>query len=420
MADSMRAAAALADRLGDQVEVVLPDSEPVIDTGQLSARRVELRQVAGLSAGGEMELEPGRWEFGPGQHSSGPLQSGDPDRVAFTLLVDEDRRVMIEPGDETVRLDGREVDGLLQVGARTIDAGSARFIVTRPRPKHRRGGGVERLPKDGEPAALAPLPPSSISRAAAQERARLHLGPEEIQHRISGGRSRLWNRSVNHPLFATAVVGFGDVPLKQPGGGRRRGAVQSVPVPVSLDLLGLSTVVNGERELQLAVVRQLLMSLVATTHPRDLHIDLQSDQPELAFVRELPHAKSKGGRRGGRKRPTLLVIDQDQPTGGDEAEDGTGQWPVLADGGALLVVGRRRQPIPDGAQVVLVGDETSLSVRSGGSDRRWFRGLTPVGYAETMVADLAELLGRANGSASRSGDDRGASQGRPAGADTNP
>jgi hypothetical protein len=70
---------------------------------------------------------------------------------------------------------------------------------------------------------------------------------------------------------------------------------------------------------------------------------------------------------------------------------GRDRWPILPGGGAMLILGRRNDPIPEGADVVTVVDELFLSVQSGDGDRV-VQGATPVGFAASMAQELADRL----------------------------
>ncbi len=371
MSDSLRPAALLVDRLGDRLDVVLPESEPAIDGNRLAATSIELRQVAGLAAGRSMALGQGSWEFGPDERSDG-LGAGDPDRIGFTLTLDDDLVASIAPGDHPVRLDDEPVVGPTEVAGRMINAGSARFVVARPRPARRRSGG-EIPPGQIDPWVTAPLPstppapvPGVDPGRLAALRWRCHAGADGLVHRIESGRSHLWHRDRQHPLFGTAMVGVADLP----------GAV-----PIAIDALGANTVLTGCRSHQLAVARHIVLGLAATIHPADLRLGLQSELPDLAFIRDLPHAAASTPPRRSERPPTLLVVDgaTNRP------------MPVLADGGALLVLGQAGSLAPRQATWLGVVDPCSLSIETR-QHRRTPRGITPVGFGASLAADLAAEL----------------------------
>jgi hypothetical protein len=381
MTDSLKAAAALADRLGGSLDSVLPEAEPVIDSGALAAHRMELRQVAGISAGGSMELRPGRWDFGPVRTGPGRLQDGEPDSIGFTLVVGSDLGATIGPGEHPVRLDDQPVMAPAKVGGRMINAGSARFVIARPRPPRKRdGGGGDPPASQLDPWVLEPVPrPGPLGPRMADllhQRRRLHYGPDEIRHRVEGGGPLLWNRGPDHPLFGTAVIGMADVSV------RGNGIEVAAAAPVSIDAVGSSTVLVGRRSYQLAVARHLILGLAATIDPRDLRLGLHSELPELAFVRNLPHATEVRSGIGGPRRRNLLVVDR--AAGGD-------RWPILPGGGTMLILGRRHDPVPEGADVVTVVDEAFLSVQCGDGERV-IQGVTPTGFAAMLAQELADRL----------------------------
>lgn len=371
MSDSLRPAAALVDRLGDRLDLILPETGSVIDRDRLAATSIELRQVAGLAAGRSMALGPGSWDFGPDDRSDG-LGDGDPTRVGFTLTLDDDLVPSITPGDHPIRLDDEPVVAPTEVAGRMINAGSARFVVTRPRPTRRRSGGD--IPAGQiDPWVNEPLPvtppsavPGADPRRLAALRWRSHVGADGVVHRIQSGRSHLWPRDRNHPLFGTAVVGVVDLPLA---------------VPISIDVVRTSTVLTGSRAHQLAMARHIVLGLAATTHPRDLRLGLQSELPDLAFVRDLPHAAAAPSSRRADRPPTLLVVD------------GTGSrpLPVLADGGALLILGRSGAQAPRGATWLGVADPCTLTIETDAAHRTR-RGVTPVGFGASLAVELAARL----------------------------
>jgi len=274
------------------------------------------------------------------------------------------------------------------VAGRIINAGSARFVVARPRPPRKRDGGAGDPPASRlDPWVLDPLPrPGNLGPRVADlvhQRRRLHYGPDEIRHRIEGGGALLWTRTPDHPLFGTAVVALADVVL------RGNGIDVAAPSPVSIDAVGSSTVLVGRRSYQLAVARHIVLSLAATADPGDLRIGLHSELPELAFVRDLPHATEV--RSGGPRRRTLLVVDRARSEDPSMVRPGRDRWPILPGGGAMLILGRRNDPIPEGADVVTVIDEHFLSVQSGTEDRV-VQGATPIGFAASMATELADRL----------------------------
>ncbi|MEM7275599.1 MAG: hypothetical protein AAF547_21160, partial [Actinomycetota bacterium] len=204
MTDFLRAAADLADKLGPiDLDEILPTTEPVIDCDDLAVHKVELRQIAGISAGGRLELTPGcEYDFGPVRRGHGRLDDGQPDSVGFTLRLDDQLSVTVGPGTGPVLIDAEPVTGPTDVGDRVINAGSARFVVARPRPPRKRRGRRREDTERLDPWVLAPVP-GPLGRAGGHpdraaelvdQRRRLHAGPDEVSHRIEGGGPLLWDR----------------------------------------------------------------------------------------------------------------------------------------------------------------------------------------------------------------------------------
>ncbi len=388
MTDSLRAAAKLVDRLGPDVDAILPEPQPTIDYGTIAADRMELRQVAGISAGGTLELRPGNYDFGPVKHGPGRLDDGDPDQVGFTLTLNGNLTATIGPGETPVLVDNQPVVEPTTLGGRVINAGSARFVVARPRPPRKRDAQPREIRLDTvDPWVWEPIPdPDGLdteSYPLIHQRRRLHYGPDEIRHRVSGGRSMLWDRDETHPLFGTAVVAMADIPL------RGVGVEIAAPIPVSIDVLGFNTMLIGERRLQLAVARHILLSLAASSHPEDLQLQLLSDREDLEFVADLPHAVGGGPSNGEDGPRRLFVLDR---------SEGLDRWPLsrFDDGRtSVLALTGPNDSVGVSANLLTVENETSISVVGGGGRPR-IGAATPVGFAHPMAVELADRLGLAH------------------------
>jgi hypothetical protein len=387
MTDSLTVATALFERLEQHPEWLLPEADPVIAAPTAPQDRVELRQIAGISAGGSMELTPGHWDFGPSDDEADRLQDGAPAWIGFSLHVDDHLSVIVEPGNQPVRVNGEAVRRPTVVDDAVIDAGTARFVVARPQ-----GGPTPSLPavSDDEDAwVVDPVPRPATMGTRLNElvarRRQLHPGPHGIRRRIEEGRTQFGARHSAHPLFGTAVVGMADIRV------RSYGLDVAAPSPVALDLVANSTVITGRRPHQLAVVRHLVLSLAATCHPEDLRIGLHSVLPDLAFVRDLPHAADHGGPALGRRGRTLLVVDRARPEPVGRGRSAAQRWPILPAGGTMLVLGRPHEPVPDGARIVSIHDEATLSIEPTTAGPG-ITDVTPVGYAETLALELADQL----------------------------
>lgn len=67
---------------------------------------VELRHVAGLTAGQTLPLGAGRFRFGPLRSDHGGLVAGTPDVVSFDLTIHDDGEIVLDVGAETVAVEG--------------------------------------------------------------------------------------------------------------------------------------------------------------------------------------------------------------------------------------------------------------------------------------------------------------------------
>lgn len=406
MTDSLHAAASLADKLGGDFDAILPDTAPAIDCDTLAADKMELRQVAGISAGGCLELQPGSYDFGPIRNGSGRLNSGRPDTVGFTLRLDGSLAASVGPGDAPIMLDDQPIAEETELSGRVINAGSARFVVARPRPPRKRGGAV-REPDVAQldPWILAPFPAAGRltgdARGKIEQRRRLHYSPDEVRHRIQAGGTQLWDRDPSHPLFGTAVVAMADVPVSAAGQELHHSEVSELTVegpavsvaaavPVSVNVLESKTMIFGERRLQLAVARHILLSLAAATHPKDLQIGLLSDSGDLNFLRRLPHADRSMAASVEDGSPIHKLIVVDGPDAAATTFDPSDELTTV-----LALARGGDQPSPD-CDVVMLWDQATIGV-AGGNGGQALDGATPVGFAQSMAVELVEKLHKLRG-----------------------
>ena len=87
---------------------------------------LELRQIAGLTSGSTMNLEPQCYDF-----------AQDGGSVGFQIQVDRNDRAVVIPHASTARIDAIDVERPSVIGLGVLDVGSARFVV-RPRREHKR------------------------------------------------------------------------------------------------------------------------------------------------------------------------------------------------------------------------------------------------------------------------------------------
>jgi hypothetical protein len=192
MTESAALAKALAAQLGDDLDRILgPESSdaPTFEVAKSPTLGLELRQVAGLSAGFAQSLPPGEHHFGPGSENS----AGDERTKPFTVTVDDGNIAWIT-SSVNVRLDGRIVKEPTEVGRGVIDAGSARFVVSQSRPPARRrtGSGQRAVLRAAEPPRLAQI---RIAEYATKPE------PEAKKRRFGLRSSDSGNTTVGSPLI---------------------------------------------------------------------------------------------------------------------------------------------------------------------------------------------------------------------------
>ncbi|MBT8241990.1 MAG: hypothetical protein KJN63_12260, partial [Acidimicrobiia bacterium] len=263
---------------------------------------LELRQVAGLSAGFTQTLPAGEHHFGAGSGNA----AGDVRTKPFTLTVDENNTAWITTS-VNVRLDGQVVKGRTAVDRGIIDAGSARFVVSPSRPPTRRRGGnsgrviakaVEAPPAERIRIAeymTSPEPPErkkrfgratdreasktsplidrilEIRRHAVQyERSRVPDSGQLMQM-VMAGADHMGHVEPGDDGFANIPIAYGDLlwqpPIDRPDRipselviqVQQQSILPSVPLFVNLTAGHLGIV--GDRDACLAVVRQIAVTL---------------------------------------------------------------------------------------------------------------------------------------------------------------
>jgi hypothetical protein len=346
-----------------------------------------------------MELTPGRWDFGPAQRAADRLADGEPDEIDFSLIVDDGGIVWLEPASTRVRLDDEPVAARVAVGTRIIGAGASRFAISRS------GGEFSSDLASGRTMSLhpwvtdpTPEPVSGGRGGFAVEdlvalRRRLHPGIVEVRRTLGSQNGPRWLRRPGDTQFGLATVGVADLAVDLTGRGERRVRGPLAAVPLSVDLVSQPTVVIGSRRQQLALVAQIVLNAAATTHPHDLQFGLDSDRADLSFVRDLPHwAGGSIGREAALPR-TVLIVDRTRQASGRPRT----RWPRPTQGGSLLVLGRRGDPIPPIANVLTIGSNGTMAVHAPqpGSDAiRMTAGVTPTGVSPLMARELTDRLAR--------------------------
>ncbi len=318
-------------------EVVVESAQVIEPTEPVD---LEMRQIAGLTAGSMMKLSLGRaFEFNESNEGG-----------SFSLRVMEDGNVVVHPGSAKAIIDEIEVTEPTVIGDAILNVSSACFSVRPPRPDV---GTEPRLktinatffsataitvpPLGAEeplsPEQLAgsrlgalvnrnPLTRGAIGqeawdflqnirdiRAAVAERHRLvHPDPEELKTRLSRLDPGLWERGVDHQLFGRFSVAYATIPWEP-----RFDNPELIPemlhepivemsllpwVPVTANLLYGPLAIVGRRAARLAASRHAILSLAALSVPGDVRFSIRADRTKSAswnWCRSLPPMMSGEG-----------------------------------------------------------------------------------------------------------------------------
>lgn len=290
------------------VEVIDPDRRTIL----------EMRQVAGLTAGSIMDLHAGSFQF----------RESDKD-VGFSLLVRGPNDVVVVPGTATTMVDEIVIDEPTPLGDSILNVGTACFTVRRPRPdptpdyrlavleearrspralvvpdlpmdqagsqtRSSRFGSLFSRPDNGPDAAFDEdcwnfLESIRDLRSSVAERHRhLHPDPEEQRSRLNRLDPGLWDRTIEHSLFARFAVAYATIPWEP-----RFDAPERIPtqlhdpiremsclpwVPITANLLFGPLGIVGTRPAVLAAARNAVLSLACLSSPSDIEFSIVTAQ----------------------------------------------------------------------------------------------------------------------------------------------
>lgn len=294
---------------------------PVDDGTEPPSHLLELRQVAGLTAGSAMQLNVGLFQFRESDRA-----------VGFSLDVRGPDEVYVVPGAVTATIDEFEIDQPTLLGASILHVGSACFTVRRPRAVITGPARLAEIEAVRTPPPPIPVPDLSIdapevaptrprsglfSRAAsesaepptrnaldfldaigearsdvAERQRRLHPDPEEIRARLTRLDPGLWERGVEHPMFTRFPIAYSTIPWEP-----RFDAPERIPsglyepidglsrlpwVPVTSNLLFGPLGIVGSRQAALACARNAVLSLASMTALGDLEFSIITSQEFVA------------------------------------------------------------------------------------------------------------------------------------------
>ncbi|MCP4223514.1 MAG: hypothetical protein GY773_09255, partial [Actinomycetia bacterium] len=275
---------------------------------------LELRQIAGLTAGVVMDLVQSSYDFAEGT-----------DVVGFSIRVDDHDRAVVVPGAAPARLDSIAINEPTPIGSGVLDVGTARFII---RPKKERRRATDWLDEttridQPEPVIVVPSnmtepapapgrrrglrrrkqPPTDQAsdvatwefiesirqtRAEMADRERYHYpDPADLVIRAAHEAPNLGVRPPGHPLFAKIGVmvadqhwlpNFDNIQDIPESIGTQIQPLLSLPsVPVVADLLVGPLGIVGTRAAAMAAARHIMVSLFGLS-TQDLHLHIASSE----------------------------------------------------------------------------------------------------------------------------------------------
>lgn len=403
MSESRDRAAALMKRLDGNLDFL--NTEPKAQLGQIAVppRRRELRQMAGISAGGSVALEPGTYDIGWLEAGTGRLTSGTPTAIAFRLIVDDNLDVIVEQRSSDAIVNCEPLIGTYPIATEVLSVGDARFVIVTPnaagRNRRRQPTEPARHLRGGRQWIEDPMPVAVVSESAidlgdeafvhppllltemVDARRRLHLCPDEIRQQAANGGPEVGRRCGGHRLFGTAAVAVADIPAVADG--LTIGVAPSVPLSVSLGAGNVT--IAGPEHLRLAIARQVVLSLATASRPDQFSIARCPLGQAFDFCRMLPHWQPSNS--GSTDEAPALVITN----GASDESEIAGDWHLrLIEAPTEKADATDR--LTDGQRTNYVCLESLDTLSVGGHS---FTASAPLGFSDSMAfeiaADLAEV-----------------------------
>ena len=301
---------------------------------------LEMRQVAGLTAGSVTELDIGSFQF----HES-------ESEVGFAVRVNGPHQVIVVPGTAVAHVDEIPLSEPAPLHHSVLNVGSACFTVRRPRPEPSPNHRMAALDEARRPQGAIPVPdlrtgpdePTQTSstrfgplfsrsddaealgfdpawwafldtireiRTQVAERHRLlHPDPEELRSRLRRLDPGLWDRPRHHPLFGRVALAYATIPwqprfddpdrippeLHDPI--REMSQLPWVPVTANLSQGPLGIV--GSRQAVLAAARNAVLSLACLSAPSDIVFSIVTAKgliEDWSWTTALPNSLFPNGR----------------------------------------------------------------------------------------------------------------------------
>lgn len=402
-------AAAAPAPVGPTGVQLLPEPEPI--GPPMEEFGLEMRQVAGLTAGSSMKLPPGK-TFQFNETTTSSAGSGD-DSASFVLRVSDEGRVIVVPGTATAIVNETVVEEPTFVGNGILSVGSACFTV-RPTRNATTASTLER-------AEVAMSAPRAIAvgemnddddaeelfqsiqetrHLVAERHRHTHPDPEELKSRLSLMDPGLWERGRSHRFFGRYSVGYAIIPWQPKFDQPDRipehlhdpiNKMSVLPwVPITASLTQGPIAIHGGRAAVLAACRHAVLSLAALAAPGDIRFSVVTGRDQVQdwqWTKSLPELMSPA--RNGNGSPAdyyqLSVVDGSghlEPAGLSVADAGPDY--------GIIVLGPNRSSVPDGcATYIAAGDDgTAIVTNHLGEEIS----ATPIGVTEAFAHDMATRI----------------------------
>lgn len=394
---------------------------------------LEMRQVAGLTAGSVTNLRPGTFQF----HESET-------EIGFAVTVRNADEVFVVPGQAASHVDEIPLDEPTPLNDSVLNVGSACFTVRRPRPaptpehrlaqiearRHRPGpivvpelavasGGPtqstshrfgtlfsrrDEEPESGlDPAWWRFLEDIRDTRSRVAERHRwLHPDPEELRSRLERMDPGLWDRGIEHPLFGRVALAYATIPWEPHFDAPERippalhGPIREMSrlpwVPVTANLHHGPLGIAGSRAAVLAASRYVLLSLCSLTAPADFALSIVTAKGlvgDWSWTSALPNSMFPDGSDDD----GFLIAVADGMTHFEGA--GFSHEAVLRNEMGLVAIAETPEELPEYcATVLVIAPDGRCQVRNHMGEQVVG---TPIGVTADLASRVAAMITAAVG-----------------------
>ncbi len=356
------------------------------------ASRLELRQIAGLTAGATFAFHDDQLRMGLAPHT-----------VGFELVTAPDGTTTLVPGVSPVRVDGILVTAPMRIDDRTIDAGNARFVLAPPAAAttQRR----TRIHFDDDPVIAVGDDDElsrrvrSARRVVETARRRAHPDPSDLLRTASGAGPLRWSRRRGDRRFATVGLALADLAwtprFDRPERLSEAAAATIAPlrrldaVPVEADLRTGPLAIIGSRPARLAIARHLAVALATLSPADDLELAVLADREHAGdwqWADLLPHATA-----GADHAMPVLFVD-----GPDQIDRSLGEALSESSGIGTVFLGDDVTTVPmTCAMTMIVNDDHTATVIDHIAETT-ITGATPLGLTEPVAEGAARALREAS------------------------